>query len=69
VQFTEQFDEFRFEFEDVLDAGDDRVFSSSTFMAAARTAARSSKSALHGSRRSGTARRFGSRPTWIAAKP
>ena len=25
AQFTEQFDEFRFEFEDVLDAGDDRV--------------------------------------------
>ena len=25
MQFTEQFDEFRFEFEDVLDAGDDRV--------------------------------------------
>ena len=25
AQFTEQFDEFRFEFEDVLDAGGDRV--------------------------------------------
>jgi ketosteroid isomerase-like protein len=25
AQFTEQFDEFRFEFEDVLDAGDERV--------------------------------------------
>jgi ketosteroid isomerase-like protein len=69
AQFTEQFDEFRFEFEDVLDAGGDRAVLLFHLHGRGKNSGAVFDEHPAWVQTIGTARWFESRPTWIAARP